>query len=128
MRSSVLALFGFVMVGVLVSGCRISLDEEPQTTDGVGVDAGVVSKECMMATGYSDLPSIETGILAGSCVATGCHNGAPTAAGKLDLRMNQALSHLVNVDSKIDPRHKLVVPGQPKKSYLLLMIKQIAAD
>jgi hypothetical protein len=91
------------------------------------VDSGMVSAACMEATTYQNLANIEDKIFKTSCIFSGCHNGAATDAGRIDLRADMAFTHLVNFDSTVagDAR-KLVVPNDPAKSYLLVMIGEIA--
>jgi hypothetical protein len=93
--------------------------------DAPGPDAAV-SMACMEATGYQDLTNIEEKIFKFSCVFSGCHNGAATAAGRLDFRSGMAFAHLTNFASALEPTRMLVVPNDPAKSYLLLMIGEIA--
>lgn len=109
----------------LVSGCRYSLEDG---ASNITVDASVdapLSLSCMEAVTHSDLAFIETKIFAQSCIFSGCHNGANTDAGRLDLRSNMSFAELVGVDSVIAPTYKYVVPGQPNQSHLLLMIQHI---
>jgi hypothetical protein len=111
------------------AGCRMSLDEDDGTTDttdadDVPIDAPV-SAACQEATTYQNLANIEAKIFKQSCVFSGCHNGANTDAGRLDLREGMAFADLVNVDSAISPTHKMVVPGQPAASYLLVIMQHI---
>ena len=82
------------------------------------------SSPCMEATTKSDLVWIEKNVFSTSCAFSGCHNGANTAAGRIDLKTPGA-SHaaLVGRESAIVPGNKLVVPGQPKQSYLLVMLQ-----
>ena len=77
---------------------------------------------------HSDLAWIEDNVFKQSCIFSGCHNGANTAAGRVDLRLGNSHRTLVDVDSAIDPTRKLVVAGAPDQSYLLMMIKHIAPD
>ncbi|HEU0029263.1 MAG TPA: hypothetical protein VFQ53_01435 [Kofleriaceae bacterium] len=85
-----------------------------------------MSAACQEATTYSNLASIEDKIFKTSCIFSGCHNGGATDAGMLDLRTGMAFSHLVGVASKVETGRTLVVAGDPAKSYLLVMIGQIA--
>ena len=83
------------------------------------------SAACQEATTYQDIANIESKIFAGSCTFSGCHNGANTDAGRLDLRAGMSHAELVNVDSVIAPTYKYVVPNQPNQSHLLMMIQHI---
>jgi hypothetical protein len=93
--------------------------------DPPGVDAPV-SAACQEATTYQDLATIEDKIFKPSCIFSGCHNGANTPAGQLDLRAGMSHASLVDVASQIEPARRLVVAGDPAKSYLLLMMGAIA--
>ena len=75
-----------VIVGVALvigPGCRVILDKNADPT--IGPDAAL-SAACMAATTHSDLTFLETTVFKSSCVFSGCHNGAMTDAGHLDLR------------------------------------------
>ena len=115
------------LVGTLaLTACRESLETEPDADTSSGrVCKPGTSAECMMAETQSSLAWIEANVFAKSCAFSGCHNGAQTAAGRLDLKTAGA-SHadLVGVDSAIESGKKLVVAGQPKQSYLLMMMQQ----
>jgi hypothetical protein len=116
---------GLLACAVAVAACG---------TDGVpdpGPDAGL-SPACIEAQGYQDLASIEAKIFEKSCVFSGCHDGVSAAGGRLDLHVGKAHASLVDVDSDIesgkDPQRKLVVAGDPARSYLMVMIGQIRPD
>ena len=83
------------------------------------------STSCMEAANHSDLTWIEANVFAAQCAFSGCHNDTATVAGRIDLK-NPGMSHadLVNADSMIATGRKLVVPGQPRQSYLLMMMQQ----
>jgi hypothetical protein len=128
----------------LTPACRLSLEDDAAA---VVVDSGVdaaVSPTCMEATQHSDLKWIEEKVFRQSCIFSGCHNGAPTDAGRLDLRPDgtpgsgtvppatggpgRTGPFLVNVASEIDTGYKLVVPGKPNESYLMMMIQHIKRE
>lgn len=109
-------------VVLAITACRTSLEDEP---DASGTDA-TVSPACMEATGYQNLANIESKIFKQSCIFSGCHNGAATDAGRLDLREGMSFPEIVNVMSELDPTRKYVVAGQPNQSYLLMMMGHIA--
>jgi hypothetical protein len=90
-----------------------------------GVDAPT-PQACIDATMYQDIQNIEEKIFRPSCIFSGCHNGAATDAGRLDLRAGMAHANLVDIDSEVDSGKKLVVAGDPGSSYLLLMMGHIA--
>lgn len=82
---------------------------------------------CTEAANHADLAWLVPNVFVSSCTFSGCHNGSATAAGALDLRTPEAAhATLVNVPSHLDPGAMLVVPGQPKQSYLLMMMQQYA--
>ena len=120
-----LRLFPAALIALALVACRTSLDEEPDadTTPGKACKIGTTA-ECMMAESQSSLAWIETNVFAKSCAFSGCHNGTATVAGRIDMK-NPGMSHddLVGVDSMIETSRKLVVPGQPKQSYLLMMMR-----
>jgi hypothetical protein len=111
-------------------GCRMSLDDDDDGTsddtdsDDMPIDAPI-SMACMEATTYQNLANIEAKIFKQSCVFSGCHNGANTDAGRLDLREGMAFADLVGIDSQISPDHKMVAPGDPKASYLLVIMQHV---
>ena len=80
---------------------------------------------CVDATMHSDLTWIQANIFTPQCTFAGCHNGAATPAGMVDLRSGMAFSHLVNFTSLLEPSRKLVVAGDPKSSYLEVMLDVI---
>lgn len=94
--------------------------------DGGMVDAAI-PPSCQEATMHSDLTWIENNVFKQSCIFSGCHNGSG-AAGPLDLRAGMSHGTLVDAVSSLDPRHRLVMPGEPSQSYLLMMIKHIAPE
>ena len=89
------------------------------------VDAAT-SAACTEATTYSNLANIEDKIFKASCVFSGCHNGAASDAGRLNLKTGMAHATLVDVASQVDTKFKMVVPGEPAKSYLLVMLGEVA--
>ena len=115
-----------LVVLALTSACRISLEDNPAPIDGPPVDAAV-SASCLEAETRQDVAFLETKVWGLSCTFSGCHDGGADAAGQMDLRAGTSVASLVNVDSQLDPRFKLVVPGQPGQSYLMMMIQQISA-
>ena len=60
-------------------------------------------------------------IFAVSCASSGCHSGEALAAG-LSLEGDFA-ARIVGVDSGQRPDFKLVDPGNPNKSYLLIKVR-----
>lgn len=95
--------------------------------DDTGVDAPV-SPACQEATTYQNLANVEDKIFRGSCIFSGCHNGDSTDAGRIDLRSGMAHDAIVGVASEVEAGRTLVVPGDPGKSFLLVMIGQIPPE
>lgn len=96
--------------------------------DGAVDPDGPPSVACQEATTYQDIATIETKIFGLACTFSGCHNGGATDAGMMDLRPGAAHAHLVDIDAAVGPGRKLVVPGNPKASYLMLMVGHVAPD
>jgi hypothetical protein len=125
-----------VAVAVLaLSACEYPLDEcarnhtcqSGRAADGgTGMCAMSTSQACMDATAHSDLTWIQANIFDKQCTFSGCHNGANTPAGKVDLRSGMAYAHLVNFTSVLDPSRKVVVAGDPKSSFVEVMLGIIA--
>lgn len=86
------------------------------------VDATVASPSCVEATQHSDLAWIEANIFKKSCVFSACHKGRALDAGKLTLEAGQSHLELVDIVSDRYDTWKLVVPGDPAKSYLMVII------
>lgn len=130
-------MFRLVALATLLIGCRVSLQDAPSAgdddDDGDDMPAGRVCKvdttsaTCLEAASgnHSDLAFIEASIFKGQCAFSGCHNGANTPQGKIDLTAGQSHAHLVNYASAIDETRKLVVPNDLSSSYLMLMLHDI---
>ncbi|MEJ7603777.1 MAG: hypothetical protein WKG01_38170 [Kofleriaceae bacterium] len=116
-------LFASLGLAALVSGCRISLDEEAQESTVCKVST--TNADCQAAPDHSELAWIEANVFEKSCTFSGCHNGMATDAGRLNLKVGQAHQSLVDVDSDVEPGRKLVVANQPLQSYLLVMLRQV---
>lgn len=122
-------MFRLACVACLLIGCRVSLESERTGDDDDGGKCQISNSEACVqseADAHADLAWIETKIFAGSCVFSGCHNGDSSPAGRMDLRTGKSHASLVDVTSGIDNTRKLVVPGDPAASYLLLMVRAIA--
>jgi hypothetical protein len=95
-----------------------------------GTDAPI-SPACQEATTYQNLANIEMKIFAGSCTFSGCHTGGGAEtpcsgeARREDFHVGKSFATLVNFQSCVDPTRRLVVPGDAKASFLLLMIGEI---
>lgn len=121
---------------VATSACRLSLDDgsgPPPGPDGGGPACTVstANPECLQA---ADMPAvsqtlswIETNVFSKNCATTSCHGmtGGGVPGGGVVLT---TASHdkLVNVDAKLAAGRKLVVAGNPKQSYLLVLMRQLA--
>ena len=113
---------------LLAPACRMSLEDDNNNGPAdapPGTADAPLSASCQEATSHSDLAWIETNVFQRSCTFSGCHNGANTDAGRMNLKVGMSHASLVNVDSEIAPSFKQVVPGQPNQSYLLMMIQHI---
>lgn len=110
---------------LMITACGGGGTDNP---DGSVDPDGPPSVPCMEATGYQDIATIETKIFALACTFSGCHNGGNTDAGMIDLRPGAAHAHLVDFPSELDTSRKLVVAGNPKASYLMLMIGHVAPE
>jgi hypothetical protein len=124
MRLVALAVFALTACEYPLDECaRSHTCQSGRTTDsGTGTCAMSTSQACMDATAHSDLTWIQANIFEKQCTFSGCHNGAATLAGKVDLRSGMAYAHLVGFTSVLDPTRKLVVAGDPKSSYLEVML------
>lgn len=85
-------------------------------------DAPLISAACMEATQHSDLAWIEDNVFKKSCVFSACHKGRALDAGRLTLEAGKSHAALVDVTSDRYDTWKLVVPGDPVKSYLMVVI------
>ncbi|MBA3464973.1 MAG: hypothetical protein H0T46_33875 [Deltaproteobacteria bacterium] len=119
------------LVLVTISGCRIALEDTVEYSSRTCAVSTATS--CTDAVTHSDLKWIEDNIF-NKCTFSGCHNGAATDAGRLDLSPGKSHAALVNVDSEIAAgpmltgKAKLVVPMEPSRSYLLVMMRQLAPE
>jgi hypothetical protein len=116
-----------VLIASLLAGCRISLEDDPGDPTGQRCKVSTTSQSCMDAANHSDLAWIEQNIFTASCVFSGCHNGADTPAGRIDLRAGMSRAHLVDATSQLEPTRKLVVPNDVAASYLMLMLGFVPA-
>lgn len=121
---------------LITAACRHSFENEPTVEIDApppkmdaAIDAGP-SATCLEAPNHSDLAFIEDSVFGRSCVFSSCHDGVGNnGAAKLDLRAFKSHAELVDVDSETDSMaspsgsYKLVVPGQPKQSYLMFLLR-----
>lgn len=123
LRATVVALLG------ILSACRYSLDDPAENVPRSCADGTVAT--CVDAATHSDLKWIEANVF-NKCTFSGCHNGAMTDAGRIDLQAGKSFAAMVSVDSEIATgptlvgKAKMVVPGEPNHSYLLVMMRQLA--
>jgi len=124
-RSRVIA----AAMGLLtISACRITLDDKTEYSGRSCADGTVTA--CVEAPMHSELSWLEQNVFT-KCTFSGCHNGAMTDAGRLDLQPGKAYTNLVDVDSQIARgptlvgKAKLVTPGDPSRSYLLVMLRDL---
>ncbi len=113
---------GILSVATFAGACRTSLEDD----EGGGACKLATTAPCMEADNHSDLAWIETNVFASSCAFSGCHNGTATAAGRINLKAGMSHASLVDVDSAIEPGRKLVVAGQSRQSYMMMMVQHIA--
>jgi hypothetical protein len=100
----------------LLAGCPAD-DVDPGTIDA--------SPSCVAAETHADLAYIETEIFAPGCSSfVSCHKGAATQAGGLSLEVGRSHDQLVDRPSTRFPEWKLVVPGDPVHSYLMVVLGQ----
>jgi hypothetical protein len=117
-----------ILALVTISGCRIALTDPVDYSARSCTDGTV--QACVDAADHSDLTWIEGNIFP-KCTFSGCHNGAMTDGGRLDLQPGKSHASLVNADSRIAAGPtlvgpaKLVTPGMPTQSYLLVMLHQL---
>ncbi|HTR51179.1 MAG TPA: hypothetical protein VMJ10_10770 [Kofleriaceae bacterium] len=130
-----LVLLAVLAVVVAVAGCEYDLDscardhtcQQLATGDGGAVTCEMsTAQSCVAATSHQELSWIQTNIFNGQCTFSGCHNGASTPQGMVDLTMANSYSHLVSYTSILEPSRMLVVPSDPKSSYLEVMLGIIA--
>jgi hypothetical protein len=112
-----------LVLASLLVGCRISLDEEdpPLIVDRNCVANGP-GATCAAAAGKSDYAWIQTNVFDIGCNAGASCHGAAQPEGGIDLRAGQSYENLVNAKSLLEPSRTLVVPGDVKSSYLMLML------
>jgi len=112
----------------LLSACRYTLDDPVELEARTCAESTVTA--CTEATTHSNLKWIEDNVF-NKCTFSGCHNGAMTDGGRLDLQPGKSFAALVNKDSEIATgptlvgKAKMVVPGEPNHSYLLVMLREI---
>ena len=91
--------------------------------DGGSTDTGGGSTD----TGGGGRPAVTLVRLSGEiftprCATSGCHSGT-TRAGGLSLQAEDIATAIVDVPSEARPDYKLVAPGDPVNSYLLMKMR-----
>lgn len=115
------------------SACRYSLDDESgdggdDDPSGTQCEINETSATCREAVNHSNLKWIEQNIFVQNCGGRDCHSTAtPAPGGGLILDVNSHAA-LVDRDSMFGSGRKLVVPGDVKKSYLMVLIRGIRLD
>jgi hypothetical protein len=111
------------------TACRSSLEDEPDASI-VGGRVCMVSTSgpCKDAETQQSYAWIQANVFAPSCTFTSCHDDSQPAGG-LDLK-TAGPSHaaLIDAPSGIANGRKLVVAGQPKQSYLLMIMQQFPPE
>jgi hypothetical protein len=126
-------VFASLIVGSL-AGCRVSLDATGKKEPTCVVDPP--PQVCMDAESHDDFTWIETNIFDKQCAQADCHDGGQSKQGAINLHLDPALNpmgayaHLLGADgngvvSVLAPNRKLVVPGQPDESYMLVMLGEV---
>ncbi len=116
------------LIALTIPACRYSLDEPVELATRSCKDGTVPA--CVDAPMHSNLAWIEANVF-NKCTFSGCHNGAMTDAGRLDLSVGKSFAAMVNIDSAVAAgpmltgKAKIVTPGVPDRSYLLVMLRQI---
>jgi hypothetical protein len=102
---------------VAVAACG---DGGPAGPDAAPPDA---SPLCLEAVAHSDYAWLEREVFARSCAGSrSCHRGSASEADGLVLEAGQAYDALVDVAARGQPSFRLVVPGDPEASYLMIAI------
>lgn len=113
------------------TACVYSLDHQPPDATDLNARLCEVSENvqsCLDAAQHSDFTYVQAQILVPKCAIQGsCHDGGTGyPAGRLNFTtLADAYTSLVNAPSKLDTTRILVVPGDPAKSFLTVMIGQI---
>ena len=105
---------------LLVVGCRLDLDHQTADETAMLCQTSTVER-CTAATAFTKFSEIQANIFVNNCGSSSCHQGKDSL-GKLDLTSTTAYGSLVGAMSQIDTSRVLVVPGDPKASYLMLML------
>lgn len=89
----------------------------------------VDSGPCREADSHSNLAWIEQNIFRNNCGGADCHSQRDPAPGGRIVLDSNSHDKLVMVDSAlVGNGHKLVVPGDVKKSYLMVLLRNIRLE
>ena len=80
---------------------------------------------CVEAEQHSDLTWIQQNVFDKQCTFSGCHNGAPDDAGKMDLRDGMSIASIVGVASHMCPTATRVIAGNSNGSWMMKMLGQV---
>lgn len=114
-----------VLAVLTAASCRYSLDDaEFRDAPQARICApSATNQGCIDAEARSDLTYIQATILKPRCTFRSCHDGGNQPAGALDLRTEDAArTNLVGVHSDLDASRTLVVPGNARQSFLLVLL------
>ncbi|CAN5875751.1 hypothetical protein BH11MYX2_BH11MYX2_18040 [soil metagenome] len=115
------------LIAVLVGApaCRVSLEKDYEAPPDT---ANVLSVSCQAAKDelHPTAAFLETTVFKVGCTSMSCHDSDQPEDDQ-DLTAGHAWMSTVNFVSQeqVDPQYLVVVPGQPKKSYLMMRIHQI---
>lgn len=110
---------------IAVASCRYSLDsaEFNDAAQARSCTPSATNQGCLDAEAHSDFTYIHATLLKPKCTFRSCHDGGTQPAGKLDLRtLDVSRTQLVGAPSRLDTSRTLVVPGNARQSFLLVML------
>ena len=122
-----------LLLVLALAGCRVSIDTPVSDAEVVGRGCSIgQSTSCVGSVGKQDFTWIWQNILSNNCLGSSCHQAGATGKAKetpYDDKV-KAYTSLVNLPSHVnpDPSVILVVPGQPAKSYLRVMLGDLKAS
>ena len=103
-----------LIAALLASGC--SGEDSPAGPAGpAGGEDGDVGQAVTLAR-------LSEEIFTPRCATSGCHSGTTRAAG-LSLQAGDIAAAIVDVPSEAKPDYKLIAPGDPVNSYLLMKVR-----
>jgi hypothetical protein len=113
------------------SACRISLEDDGGDDTVTPSDGGRLckviesSQTCKDAVSNQNLAWIEQNIFTPNCGGNSCHGNTPLPGGRIVLT---TMSHdkLVGADAELAPGRKLVVAGNVRQSYLMVLLRHLS--